>query len=154
MHIYTICSSLLQSFTKFCGVALTQCFGSIFHFGQISKLKKGIVLRNTNWIKIFCGYAHLHIMSFITAKFQEILLSGFRGVALTRKTGLMDWLTDGRTGQKHYKRGSSGPPRPSSRRLSHGCLRPSVKLEGKHLPEFLCAHIPVKWNQKNQTTDL
>ena len=35
-------------------------------------------------------------MSFITTKFQEILLSGFRGVVLTRKTGLTDWLTDGR----------------------------------------------------------
>ena len=33
-------------------------------------------------------------MSFITTKFHEILLIGFRGVALTRKTGLMDWLTD------------------------------------------------------------
>ena len=30
-----------------------------------------------------CGYVHLHIMSFTTTKFQEILLSGFRGVALT-----------------------------------------------------------------------
>ena len=29
------------------------------------------------------GYAHLHIMSFITTKFLEILLSGFREVALT-----------------------------------------------------------------------
>ena len=36
----------------------------------------------------------LNIMS-ITTKFHEILLSGFRGVALTRKTGLMDRLTDG-----------------------------------------------------------
>ena len=35
-------------------------------------------------------------MSFISSKFHEILLSGFRGVALTRKTGLTDWLTDGR----------------------------------------------------------
>ena len=33
-------------------------------------------------------------MSFITTKFHEILLSGFRGAALTRKTGLTDWLTD------------------------------------------------------------
>ena len=33
-------------------------------------------------------------MSFITTKFQEILLSGFRGVVLTRRTGLADWLTD------------------------------------------------------------
>ena len=33
-------------------------------------------------------------MSFITINFHEILLRGFRGVALTRKTGLTDWLTD------------------------------------------------------------
>ena len=40
-------------------------------------------------------------MSIITTKFQEILLSGFRGVALRRKTGLTvcrtNGLTDGRT---------------------------------------------------------
>ena len=35
-------------------------------------------------------------MFFITTKFHDILLSGFRGVALTRKTGLMDGLTAGR----------------------------------------------------------
>ena len=29
-------------------------------------------------------------MSFITTKFHKILLRGFRGVALTRKTGLTD----------------------------------------------------------------
>ena len=34
-------------------------------------------------------------MSFITTKFHKILLSGFRGVVLTRKTGQTDWLTDG-----------------------------------------------------------
>ena len=62
----------------FRGVALTNCFSIIFHFGQISKFKKGVTLR-----KISCGYAHLHIMSFITTKFYELLLSGFRGVALT-----------------------------------------------------------------------
>ena len=32
---------------------------------------------------ISCKNAHLHIMSFITTKFQEILLSGFSGVVLT-----------------------------------------------------------------------
>ena len=32
-------------------------------------------------------------MSFISTKFHEILLSGFRGVALTRKTGLTDFQT-------------------------------------------------------------
>ena len=80
----------------FRGVALTNCFSSIFHFGQISKFKKGVTPRKKNWIKISCGYAHLHIMSFITTKFHEILLSSFTGVALTRKTGLTDWLTVGR----------------------------------------------------------
>ena len=34
-------------------------------------------------IKCWSGYAHLHIMPFITKKFQEILLSGLRGVVLT-----------------------------------------------------------------------
>ena len=67
-----------------------------FAFGEAGK--KGAIPRKKNWIKISCGYAHLHIMSFITRKFHEILLSGFRGVALTRKTGLTegqtDWLTD------------------------------------------------------------
>ena len=86
----------------FRGVTLTNCFSSIFHFGQISKFRKGVTQRKKNWIKIFCGYAHLHIMTFLTTKFHEILLSGFRGVLLTRKTGLTDWLTDWRTGQKHY----------------------------------------------------
>ena len=62
---------------------------SIFHFGQISKFKKGVTPRK-KWKQNFCGYAHLHIMSFISTKFQEILLSSFRGVALTRKTGLTD----------------------------------------------------------------
>ena len=40
--------------------------------------------------QISCEYAHLHIMSFITTKFYDIMLSGFRGGALTRKTGLPD----------------------------------------------------------------
>ena len=80
----------------FNGVVLTNCFSSIFHFRQISKLKKSVTPRNKKGIKISCGYVHLHIMSFITTKFHEIRLSSFRGVGLTRKTGLTDWLTDGR----------------------------------------------------------
>ena len=89
----------------FRGVVLTSCFSSIFHFGQIYKLKKRSNSEKNYWIKISCEYAHLHSMSFITTKFYEILLSGFRGVWLTRKTGrtdgrtdgLTDWLTDWRT---------------------------------------------------------
>ena len=34
-------------------------------------------------MEISSWYAHLHIMSLITTKFQHILLSGLRGVALT-----------------------------------------------------------------------
>ena len=53
---------LLSSFR---GLALTICFSSIFHFGLISKFKKGDCFERKNGIKIFCGYAHLHItMSF------------------------------------------------------------------------------------------
>ena len=44
-------------------------------------------------IKLSCRYAHLHGMSFTTTKFYEILLRGFRGVALTRIKGT-DGLTD------------------------------------------------------------
>ena len=42
-----------------------------------------VKFREKNWIKMSCGYAYLHIMFFTTTKFQEILLRGFRGVALT-----------------------------------------------------------------------
>ena len=51
-----------------------------------NRTKKGYKLLLKNQISISCGYAYLHIMSFITTKFHEILLSGFRGRALTRKT--------------------------------------------------------------------
>ena len=44
--------------------------------------KRGITPKQ-NWIRISCGYAQLHIKSFIITKFHEILLSNFRGVALT-----------------------------------------------------------------------
>ena len=55
----------------------------IYNFGHISKFKKRHYSQKKNWIRISCGYAHLHIKSFITTKFQEILLSGFRGDLLT-----------------------------------------------------------------------
>ena len=84
----------------FRGGVLTNCFSSIFQFRQISKFKKRVIQRKKN--EISCKYAYLHTMSFITTKFQEILLRSFRGVALTKKTGLTDWLTDWQTGQKHY----------------------------------------------------
>ena len=51
--------------------------------------------------RISCKFAHLHIMSFITTTFHEILSGSFRGVALTyinRTEGRIDWLAvaDGR----------------------------------------------------------
>ena len=67
----------------FWGVALTNCFSSNFHFRQISKLKKSVIQRKKIESKFSYEYTHLHIISFITTKFHEILLSGFRGVALT-----------------------------------------------------------------------
>ena len=92
LHIMSFINTKFQEIllSGFRGVALTNCFSSIFHFRQISKLKKSVTPRNKKGIKISCGYVHLHIMSFITTKFHEIRLSGFRGVGLTRKTGLTD----------------------------------------------------------------
>ena len=88
MHIYTFCPSLLQSFRKFCWADLVElCWQTVsvvsFIFVKFRSSKMGIAPRTRNRIKMSHGYAHLHIMSFITTKFQEILLSGFRGVALT-----------------------------------------------------------------------
>ena len=93
---YNVSGNFVQRFQMRWQTVLSR----IFHFGQISKFKKSVTPKK-NWIKITCGYAHLHIICFITSNFYEILLSGFRGVALTRKTGLTnwrtDWLTDWRT---------------------------------------------------------
>ena len=45
IHIYTTTKFREILFSGFRGVALTNCFSSIFHFGQISKLEKGVILR-------------------------------------------------------------------------------------------------------------
>ena len=45
----------------------------------LAKVQKGY----KDQISISCENAYLHIISFITTKFHEILLSGFSGVALT-----------------------------------------------------------------------
>ena len=59
--------------TGFRGIPLTNCFSRIFNFGQISKFKRGIIPGNKNYIKISCGYAHVHSMSFITTSFTKFL---------------------------------------------------------------------------------
>ena len=95
MHIYTLCPSRnsVERFQRSCTYKLFWVV--TFILAKFLSSKMGNSEKNY-WIKISCGYAHLHIMSFITKKLHEILLSGFRGVAMTRKTGLTDWLTDGR----------------------------------------------------------
>ena len=59
---------------------------------------KGVLLLEKNWIKMSCEYAYLQSMTFKITKFHEILLSGFRGVALTKnnnkKPRLTYWLTN------------------------------------------------------------
>ena len=87
----------------FLGVAPTNSFSSIFHFGKISKFKKGIIPRKKNRIKISYWYAHLHIiMSFKTTKFQAILLRGFRGVALTTFFSSIFILVKFLSSKRHY----------------------------------------------------
>ena len=70
---------------QFRGVAITNRFSSKFNFGQISKFKRGIHVAPGKkiYIKISCKYAHLQSLSFITTKFHKILLSAFKGIALT-----------------------------------------------------------------------
>ena len=74
MRIYTLCPSLLITYFRY-----------YLHSLKSSSLRV-ISLDIEN------------ILTFITTKFHEILLSGFSGVALTRKTGLTDW----RKSKKHY----------------------------------------------------
>ena len=57
MHIYTLSPSLLQSFRKFCYAVSEELhwqpvLSSIFHLGQISKLKKGLTRRKKNESKL------------------------------------------------------------------------------------------------------
>ena len=75
--------------SDFRGVAPTRKTVVSFILAKFLSSKRAL-LREKSGIKMSCGYAHLHIMSFITTNFHEILLSGFRGVALTRNTGLTD----------------------------------------------------------------
>ena len=88
----------------FRGVALTNCFSSIFHFGQISKFKKSVTPRkktNQNFLWI-CTSTHYVL------QFHEVIRNSVerfqRGCAdkKSRTDGLTDWLTDWGTDQKHY----------------------------------------------------
>ena len=73
MHIYTICPLLLQSFTKFCWAVSKELrwqtvLSSIFHFGQISKFKKGVTLRK----KIESNFpVYMHIYTLFPSLLQS-----------------------------------------------------------------------------------
>ena len=69
--------------TKFHEILLSSFREVVLTRQTVVSFKKGRNSQKKNGIKISCVYAHLHIMSFITPKFQEILWSSFRGVALT-----------------------------------------------------------------------
>ena len=55
-----------------------------------------VLFHEKKWIKISCGYAHLHIMSFLTTttKFHEILWAVLEELRWQEK---QDWLTYGKT---------------------------------------------------------
>ena len=65
MYVDLVCPSQPQSFTKFCWTVSEELrwqtvLSSIFHFGQISKFKKGVILRkkmNKNFLSI-CASKH------------------------------------------------------------------------------------------------
>ena len=69
LWLCTFCPSLLQSFRKFCWTVSEELLWKTFHFGQISKFKKGVIRREKKLIKLSCEYAYLHGMSFKTTKF-------------------------------------------------------------------------------------
>ena len=79
----------------FSGVTLTNCFSSIFHFGQISKFKKGVTQRKKNCKKKFPVDKLIYTLC-------PSLLQSFRkfcwGVSEElRWQEKQDWLTDRQT---------------------------------------------------------
>ena len=98
-HNYIALQNSVERLQRSCADQTNRTDG--FSFWSNFQVKKGRYSEK-KMNQISCEYAHLHIMSFITTKFYDIMLSGFRGGALTRKTGLPDWLNDSCTVQKHY----------------------------------------------------
>ena len=104
MHICMVCPSQLQSFTKFCGVVLTNCFSSIFRFGQIFKFKKVVTPRKKIESKFPVASASTH---YVLHKYKVSWNSveRFQRSCADKKKKQdwrTDWLTDWQTGQKHY----------------------------------------------------
>lgn len=77
LHNYKNSQNSVERFQRSCDDKLFQLYIS-------SKFKRGITPR-TNTESKFLSSMHLHIIFFITKKFNENLLSGFRGVAPTKQ---------------------------------------------------------------------
>ena len=88
---YKVSLNSVKQFKRSCTVKLFQYYISFWQNFQVQNRYNS---QEKNWIRILCIYAHLHIMYFITTKFHQILLSGFKGVSMTNKTEPSDWLTD------------------------------------------------------------
>ena len=81
-------------------VALTKCFSSIFHFGQIFKFKKGVTQKkklNQNFLWI-CASTHYVLHNYkVSGNFVERFQRSWADKK-NRTDGLTDWWT----GQKRY----------------------------------------------------
>ena len=92
IHVTTKFQEILLS--GFRGVALTNCFSSIFNFGQISKFKKGVTPKkklnqNLLWI---CTSTHYILHNYqVTWNSVEQFQRN-----CANKKNRTDWLTDGR----------------------------------------------------------
>ena len=101
MHIYTLSPLKLQSFTKFCWAVSEELrkqtvFSSIFHFGQISKFKKGVTLRKkmeSNFLRI-CTSTHYVLHNYIVSRNSVERFQRSCANKKNRTDGLTDWLTD------------------------------------------------------------
>ena len=102
MRIYTLCPILLQSFTKFFRAVSVELrwltvLSSIFHFGQISKFRKGVTPRK----KIESKFpVDMHIYTLCPTLLQSFT-KFFRAVSeelrwQEKQDWRTDWLTDGR----------------------------------------------------------
>ena len=79
----------------FRGVALTNCFSSIFHFGQISKFKKGVILRKKIESKIPVDI-HIYILCLSYYKVSGNSVEQFQRSCADKKNRT-DGLTDSQT---------------------------------------------------------
>ena len=92
------CASLQQSFTKFCWAVSEELrwqtvLSSIFHFGQISMLKKGVILRRKNtWIKFPVDMRINTLYPSLLQSFTKFCWAVSEELSRQEK---QDWLTDG-----------------------------------------------------------